>query len=115
MKAVLLNLGMICGLLVGCVSDSNQQPIPKSPEGSPPVFGAEAPPRPEVFQRKIEEKERELERVRRAANAGRTIEELEKEIEDRKARIQFLKDEIDALISQRKAAEIYYRQKGIIK
>ena len=94
-------LVVFSGLLAGC-----KQP-PPAPEK--PALSLQE------LDTRISESKTKLEALKNQpvpSVEGRSIADLEKEVKERKARISFLQAEIDALLRQRAAAEIYYRQKG---
>ena len=91
---------VIGGLLTGC---KVPQPPPEKPAVSIQELDAKISARRQTLNDLINQP--------RSSTDGRSKEDLKKEIQERQARIKFLQGEIDALLRQRAAAEIYYRQK----
>ena len=98
-EKLLSALLLMGGLLLGCKS---------TPETSQP---------PPLTVAEIDQKIAELDRQRSDTISQplpqgdrRSTADLQKEVNERKARVKFLQDEIDALLRQRAAAETYYRQ-----
>ncbi len=100
LNTLALGLALATGLVSGCHA-------PSPPPPAPLVSVQE-------LDKKLTERRQQLQDLANQpvpAPEGRSLDDLQREIQERKARIKFLQGEIDALLRQKEAAEIYYRQK----
>jgi hypothetical protein len=92
-----------------------QTPLGSSRPSMTPVIMADQPPTVAAVDEQIQLRRSWLSWFSSSARGSsrpsdsRTSADLEREIQQREARVAFLRSEVEALLLQRKASEIYYR------